>query len=213
MSLSFADLVIILNDDNDGEIRGRRDPSLCRAVSGPRDSTVIHAGLPHGGHQPRGALPCRRLPFSGLFLHNEHLVYSRQNLDQNMWSSKNVTLLGNQIPLQPYEPADAPPGLPVLQRRLFRPLMRASATYIPWYLFQPRTLKHNQPSQPAQAHSPAEIRSSRTSLLPRQPPTYLFPCHTQHGTIRHVSLRVRPGFQHFGIVSSWVCFFVLSCPE
>lgn len=117
----------------------------------------------------------------------------------------------------PMNPPMPPPGLPVLQRRngrrLFRPLMRASATYIPWYLFQPCALKHNQPSKPAQAHSPAEIRSSRTSLLPRQPPTYLFPCHTQHGTIRHVSLRVRPGFQHFGIVSSWVCFFVSSCPE
>lgn len=38
-------------------------------VSGPRDyNTVTHAGLLHGGHQPWGALPCRNLPSSGLFL-------------------------------------------------------------------------------------------------------------------------------------------------
>lgn len=158
MSLSFADLVIILNDDNDGEIRGRRDPSLCRAVSGLRDSTVIHAGLLHGGHQPRGLchVGASHSPVSFFTM---SISCTRDKISIKICSHLRMLLCSvTKSRSSPMNPPMPPPGLPVLQRRngrrLFRPLMRASATYIPWYLFQPRALKHNQPSKPAQAHSP-----------------------------------------------------------
>lgn len=45
------------NDDNDGEIRGRRDPSLCRPCQVPGTTQyLINAGFVLGGHQPWGAL-------------------------------------------------------------------------------------------------------------------------------------------------------------